>query len=501
MTTVILTGTIVTKDPATGQTTGFEPGQLSYIFGGDQTQLTFQSPAPNDPNNPDPVTGFSPLISRIKVIGVDSHLQYGMDNRDGFVGDMGWDDNGTTRVATILYYTNNSGTDMYFVLDGEFPVLASNAAWDAFFSTQYLGFVPTTGAFAPNVPIPFSTFEAVPAASVSENDVIGGSNGDDKAGSGVGELLGGQGDDAIYAGDGDDTLRGGAGNDQLYGQNGNDFIDGGAGIDWLYYHLSTSGVEVYLNLHKSRGGEGYDRIYNIEKLGGSNHDDRLYGDVGVLNILGKEGNDIIKTKGAERASGGLGNDRIIGDTGNEILNGNDGDDAVFGLAGNDQIYGGNGADHLYGGSGEDTVFGGAGDDTIRGNRGMDILFGDDGSDRIYGGGGNDILHGDDGDDYLLGENGNDILNGGAGNDNMTGGAGADTFVFEEDSVANYDRVKDFENGVDKIDLSSFNFGSFADVQALASDIASGLKLNFGSGNVLLLEGFTLVDFDASDVML
>jgi len=501
MTTVILTGTIVNKDPGTGETTGIEAGHLELTFAGDRTELTFQSPDPSDPNSPDPIDGFSPAINRISAVGLDSYIHYSMGTFDGFIGDMGWDDNGTTRTATVLYYKNGDALDMYFVLDGEFPVLASTTAWDNFFSTQFLGFTPTTGAFAPNAAIPFSTFDAVPDSEISEDDSIHGTVGDDKTGSWAGELIGGLGDDWISGHLGDDVLRGGAGNDTLIGGAGNDFIDGGSGVDTVDYRFAASGVEVYLNLHKSRGSDGYDRIYNVEKITGSNYDDHLYGDVGVLDIQGRDGNDVIKTKGAERASGGSGDDRLTGDTGNETLSGDAGDDAVFGLAGNDMIYGGLGADHLYGGSGEDVVFGGAGDDAIRGNRGADQLFGDEGSDRIYGGGGNDVLHGDDGDDYLLGENGDDILNGDTGNDSMTGGDGADTFVFEEDVVTNYDRVKDFENGVDKIDLSSFNFGSFADVEALASDIASGLKLNFGSGNVLLLEGFTLADFDASDVLI
>ena len=52
-----------------------------------------------------------------------------------------------------------------------------------------------------------------------------------------------------------------------------------------------------------------------------------------------------------------------------------------------------------------------------------------------------------------------------------------------------------------IDLTDFGFANSAFVSALTTQITAGLKLNFGNGNVLLLEGFTLADFDASDVML
>jgi len=57
---------------------------------------------------------------------------------------------------------------------------------------------------------------------------------------------------------------------------------------------------------------------------------------------------------------------------------------------------------------------------------------------------------------------------------MTGGT--DTFVVEAQAVSRFDRVKDFENSMHKIDLPSFSLGSFADAQARASDTASDLKL-------------------------
>jgi Ca2+-binding RTX toxin-like protein len=156
---------------------------------------------------------------------------------------------------------------------------------------------------------------------------------------------------------------------------------------------------------------------------------------------------------------------------------------------------------MYGGRDNDTMFGDGGDDIMRGNLGLDVMLGGAGSDRMFGGGGVDVLNGGSGNDYLFGENGNDTLNGGAGNDSMTGGAGADVFVFEAQAAANYDKVKDFTNGDDKLDLSSFGFGSFADVQALTTDAGWALKLNFGGGNLLYLEGFALADFDVSDVIL
>ena len=301
---------------------------------------------------------------------------------------------------------------------------------------------------------------------------------------------------------GSDWLIGQAGDDILIGGGGNDTLDGGIGNDTASYANAGGGVLAYLNWGFSNGADGHDILTNLENLIGGDFADRLVGDAAANVLTGGAGNDILKGKGGnDTLLGGEGNDKLFGGADAETMDGGNGNDILIGLAGADVLDGGAGADHIYGGRGNDTIAGGTSADVLRGNLGDDTLNGGRHNDKLFGGGGNDTLNGGRDNDYLSGENGDDILNGGAGNDNMTGGAGADTFVFEEDSAANYDRVKDFENGVDKIDLSSFNFGSFADVQALASNIASGLKLNFGSGNVLLLEGFTLADFDASDVML
>ncbi|MCP4047000.1 MAG: hypothetical protein GY732_13555, partial [Gammaproteobacteria bacterium] len=142
--------------------------------------------------------------------------------------------------------------------------------------------------------------------------------------------------------------------------------------------------------------------------------------------------------------------------------------------------------------------------------GNDTLNGGDDSDDLRGGGGEDILNGDGGNDYLYGENLSDTLNGGAGNDVLTGGIGSgvldgymDTFVYEDTAAGGggFDRIKDFENGIDVIDLQSFSFASFADVTAISSDAATGLRINAGGGDVLFVENFYLASFDAGDVII
>ncbi|MBF9194494.1 CAP domain-containing protein [Microvirga terrestris] len=88
--------------------------------------------------------------------------------------------------------------------------------------------------------------------------------------------------------------------------------------------------------------------------------------------------------------------------------------------------------------------------TIKGMGGNDKLYGKSGNDKLYGGTGNDGLVGDSGNDRLYGESGKDRLNGSSGNDILTGGSYADTFRFVGKWGA--DKITDFTNGVDHIDL-------------------------------------------------
>ena len=335
-------------------------------------------------------------------------------------------------------------------------------------------------------------------------DVLNGGDGDDTIYGGTenDNLTGGLGNDYLVGGSGADTMIGGEGDDRFYGGSGNDVINGGNGTDQISFAYALGAIQVYLNLGKTRGSDGYDRLSGIEDVIGGHFGDRIIGNTDTNRIEGKGGHDLIKTKGGDDyVNGGDGNDKIIGASGNETFDGGNGADILIGNAGIDVLRGEQGNDFLYGGRDSDTLFGGDGTDVLRGNLGNDTLNGDQGNDRLYGGGNNDVLNGNSGKDSLYGENGNDILNGGEGYDSMTGGAGLDTFIFSSSTSANYDRVKDFTNGEDKLDLSDFGFGAFTDVLAVTTDIGGTLKLKLAPGNVLFLENFALADFDASDVII
>ena len=232
-----------------------------------------------------------------------------------------------------------------------------------------------------------------------DNDVLYAGQGDDVA-------YGGQGDDIAYGNLGDDLLLGNLGNDTLNGGAGDDRMDGGDGIDTASYLDAPSAVTVSLlasGASQATGGAGSDTLISIENLVGSAFNDTLTGDYGA-NVL----------------SGGFGADSLSGGYGADVLYGNQDDDA---------LYGNQDADVLYGGQGNDALFGGAGDDVLYGNLG------------------------------------DDLLQGGAGVDLMWGGPGADIFRFTSppDSVGPaggvFDRVLDFEPGVDKLDLRGVRAGA------------------------------------------
>jgi Ca2+-binding RTX toxin-like protein len=132
-----------------------------------------------------------------------------------------------------------------------------------------------------------------------------------------------------------------------------------------------------------------------------------------------------------------------------------------------------GADALVGSGGNDSLSGLSGNDTLTGNAGADRLSGDTGADRLYGG------------------IGADLVDGGTGNDMMWGGSGADVFLFQQgDGI---DRLRDFENGIDRIRVEGS--GGFASLGF--SNGVGGTWVDYGNGTVFV-RGMTVGQFDAGD---
>lgn len=231
------------------------------------------------------------------------------------------------------------------------------------------------------------------------------------------------------------------------------------------------------------GSDGTDRIVNtglidgdIELAGGN---DVYHGANGRLNgtVFGENGADTI--------FGGANHEALYGGNGHDLIHGRDGDDDIFGGSGNDDLRGGAGRDRIDAASGNNTLYGHADSDSILGGNGIDDIYGGGGNDRIDGG------------------KGRDTIDGGVGQDILTGSGGRDFFVFQQ--VAGDDRITDFVNNVDWIDISAFGLRSTqygAVVAPALSNAGSGATLldleQLGGSGSVIIQGLALGAADASD---
>lgn len=146
-----------------------------------------------------------------------------------------------------------------------------------------------------------------------------------------------------------------------------------------------------------------------------------------------------------------------------------------------RVKGTSGNDLLTGRGDEDMISGGAGNDVLRGLADNDRLYGGTGADRLYGG------------------DGDDILRSMQGNDKMWGGTGADTFVYS--SGSGKDRIKDFETGIDKIDIRKWaTIDDFADLKSHARNRGDDLWIIDGK-NALIIEDFSKADLVKADFLI
>ena len=216
-------------------------------------------------------------------------------------------------------------------------------------------------------------------------DIIGAYGGDDV-------LRGFSGDDLIFAGADDDWMDGGQGADSLYGL---------SGFDTASYLSATGGVLIRLEgvLCQNGAAQG-DRLYDVEKVIGSDFNDSLYGADGFAEtLLGGEGDDlVVGSTGADDLRGGAGLDTlnyVFSESGvsvNLATNSASGGDAQGDtIGGFERLNGSYFADTLAGSGVDNLMFGALGDDTIRGGGGKDIIAGGGGRDLMWGGAAADLF--------------------------------------------------------------------------------------------------------------
>lgn len=346
-------------------------------------------------------------------------------------------------------------------------------------------------------------------------------------------ITGTAGDDGLFGDLGTDTLTGGAGEDYFHiiANDGSDRLDGGAGNDFAGVQAAQAGYtvdQVDARTFTLTAADGsVDTLTDVEAVGftdayvGLIVQTFVNGDGSTWNQGTYRADAITGTANSDGLRGGAGNDTLSGGDGSDYLEGEGGSDRLDGGAGNDYAWaGGPRAQFTLGQTDDgavtvtDTVSGavdtlvgveaiGFTDDPavvvgaqrwgdfLEGGLFADSLTGTGTSEGIEGGAGDDTIDGAGGDDYIGGGAGADRIIGGAGNDFLVGGSGADSFVF--DASSGFDRIDDFEAGVDQIALAAGTpWGAFAD--------AGGTWLSLGPDAGVYVNGIDVGSFDSSWVL-
>lgn len=380
---------------------------------------------------------------------------------------------------------------------------------------------------------------------------IDGTTGDDLLdGSPGADIINGYGGADILEGNGGvDEIYGGSGFDQIVYRNGTDafpgeLIYGGNGKDTILlynrgvYDFTAAGIKSIEILTFRENGENSDAdvIFSSASLNGSNRiasdllitgttstasDDRIIvemaGSADNIDISGwifrdwtfgvDQEDDNVEVRGSGHINiitTGLSVDIVYGNGGNDVLTlgshndegyGGTGADTILGERGYDLLYGGAGADTIFGGRENDEIYGGTGDDDLTGDAGNDTLHGENGADTLIGNSGSDNLFGGAGNDRLVGGFLNDRLNGGGGDDVLKGGLRSDVFVYSGSANEGSDRIADFENGLDRIEIGGNVV--FANITITAS--GSDTILSWKNTTVLIEDVtsnlITAADFD------
>ncbi|MFV3127694.1 M10 family metallopeptidase C-terminal domain-containing protein [Niveispirillum sp. KHB5.9] len=297
----------------------------------------------------------------------------------------------------------------------------------------------TNGYAALIINRPLSTLTAadfVFAADSGARNLVGGTGPDD--------LVGGSGNDTLDGSLGDDSMIGGAGNDRLVLRGGFDDARGGAGQD-VFVPAAAGGFSTHRILDFTPGTDKIDlTAYGIGSWNAVSflfNSDYNGTDSSAINLM-RGGQTTLVFDGVERS-------RVV--------------PADFIFANITTPL------ELYGGFQTD----------------------------LFGGRANDRLHGGTFAERMFGEQGDDILYSGGGQETMSGGLGRDIFVLADLNSPATTTIVDFQQGLDKIDISAMGIASF-DMLRTIMGLTPGTNGTFNVGNTLLSLNITRDRLRADD---
>ena len=367
-----------------------------------------------------------------------------------------------------------------------------------------------TGAGGPTIS---GTQSADQIEGTAQGETIDGLDGDDRLRGREGDDIvnGGAGNDRVRGDEGNDTVNGGDGHDRVIGDLGDDVLNGGSGVDRYHGGLGSdifvfeadgvidkiSDFEDGVDLIDVSAFAGLD--LDAVVAGAIQHRDDVLLDLGGGDLIKIGGVSVQQLSADDFVSSGATPTPAPTDPAPSDPTPTDPAPVDPDPAPSVSISGTDGGDKIKGTATDELIEGLGGDDGIRGRAGDDIIEGGDGNDRIRGDEGNDTLSGGNGNDRVIGDLGDDVLNGGAGLDRYNGGLGADTFVFGVDGV--YDKIGDFEDGIDLIDISAFGFANAAAALANASQGIDFVWLDLGGGDVIQIDDVTIGQLSDADFIL
>ena len=391
----------------------------------------------------------------------------------------------TVQTETLTFQTDNNGDLIYpstiNITDPEVGTITVTFTPNAGGAPAAMTVTDAAGQPVFAVPAGRSFNDAVTNDGMMIGDVMTGLGDDTIVNTGTidGDIDLGAGDDSVTLNissvQGD--IFGGDGNDTIIANNRANVIDGGDDSDTVSYEISTNRVVINMATNSYASGHATgDTLTNVENLTGTAFGDVITGDAGANAISGLGGADLL--------SGFKGDDDISGGAGNDFITGGEGADTIDGGAGVDMA--------RYVGSNAGVVIDLSAGTTSGGHADGDVLTD---IERLFGSSFDDTLTGDAANNWLFGASGNDTLSGGAGIDKLFGGTGADIFVFNAGDSFTF--VTDFEDDIDRIDLSSYGYATVADALADMNDLGANARF-FNGGDTLYLLGVNVGDL-ADDI--